>query len=282
MKKTLLLFVALLAIAGITNAQSPENTKEIVSLLESSQTVEETQIISGFIVNKEGLGDVTNYVFRNEDRSLFIRVHKGRDKSFSIDANFKLSLPQEYYLFKYDTNSGVLFVVSNNGKRSIINASETADIILLNRQMENDAQTVIVEPNAETRDKFLQAQKKLITSSSSGVIKEKQKPQTDLEMLAYQNDLLKKGKQAMIVCASGVAFSAIGGIVAYAGAAQMAAGGGSPVYNVGLGCAITGAAAAAVGGIWWFINEYKMKDSQIRINDALNLRFSPNGISLQF
>ena len=43
-----------------------------------------------------------------------------------------------------------------------------------------------------------------------------------------------------------------------------------------------GEIALLTGGIWMIVNEFKMVNSQRKINDHLILRYGPNGVALQF
>ena len=45
---------------------------------------------------------------------------------------------------------------------------------------------------------------------------------------------------------------------------------------------VAGELAFLTGGIWMIVNEFKMVNSQRKINDHLILRYGPNGVALQF
>ena len=44
---------------------------------------------------------------------------------------------------------------------------------------------------------------------------------------------------------------------------------------------VAGELAFLTGGIWMIVNEFKMVNSQRKINDHLILRYGPNGVALQ-
>jgi len=96
-------------------------------------------------------------------------------------------------------------------------------------------------------------------------------------LLNNQNRLLQNRKVALTLSIAGGAVAGIGSSVLQM--AMMEEDG-----NPTPGAIITavGGTCALVGGIWTMINEFKLIESQKKINDNLLLRFGPGGVALQF
>lgn len=105
------------------------------------------------------------------------------------------------------------------------------------------------------------------------------------DLLSYQNHLLKNRKTAMIVTLSGLGVCVTSGVLG-ASVAQYEYSSGKVVsvdYPVAAAVGvIVGECALLTGGIWMIVNEFKMVNSQRKINDHLILRYGPNGVALQF
>ena len=102
-----------------------------------------------------------------------------------------------------------------------------------------------------------------------------------VDLLSYQNHLLKNRKTALIVSLAGAGVGVIGSMVTVA---SIDASGGTYTIDSPVGSALMGIGSIAVttGGIWLLINEFKLIDSQKRINEHLILRYGPDGVRLQF
>ena len=106
------------------------------------------------------------------------------------------------------------------------------------------------------------------------------------DLLSYQNHLLKNRKTAMIVTLSGLGVCVTSGVLGVAGVTfQYNSRGDVEMVDVPVAATVgivAGELAFLTGGIWMIVNEFKMVNSQRKINDHLILRYGPNGVALQF
>ena len=107
-----------------------------------------------------------------------------------------------------------------------------------------------------------------------------------MDMLAYQNHLLKNRKTALIVSLAGVGTVTVSTILGFAGAVYSYNNhtGGTDIEFPAFATVgqLAGSAAATTGAVWYLVNEFKMINAQKKINDHLILRYSPDGIKLMF
>ena len=248
-----------------------EIEQRLKTLPTSNEEIKETQ--SELQMCAEVYGNSLRYVFKRADGHNYIRVYVSQNKTYSIETNFKISLPKEYYLFSYSGIEENTYGVSSKGRKAIVNSDIAAQIVAINWKMEDDSQTEIVEPDEQTKDKFVQTYYKTTTN------KEEQKtvfvPQTDIDLLAYQNRLLNQRKSALIIGVSGMSVAAIGGVVSFAATD-------TNTKIVGSRISIGGVVIASIGGLWFIVNEFQMINTQKKLNKAMTLRYGPDGIALQF
>ena len=95
-------------------------------------------------------------------------------------------------------------------------------------------------------------------------------------LLDTQNRLLDGVKTATIISLAGGFVGGIGSSMVTLSAAE---GNTSPA---GTALVLVGGSAAAVGGVWLLINEFKLINNQKQINDHLKLRLNPGGVALEF
>lgn len=95
-------------------------------------------------------------------------------------------------------------------------------------------------------------------------------------LLDNQNKLLQNRKIATIV---GLAGGFVGGIGSTMISVSATEGEASPA---GTAMVLVGGTAAAVGGVWLLVNEFKLINNQRQINDHLKLRLTPGGVALEF
>ena len=107
-----------------------------------------------------------------------------------------------------------------------------------------------------------------------------------MDLLAYQNHLLKNRKTALIVSLAGAGTVTVSTILGFVGATYS--------YNTNTGGTdiefpafatvgqLAGSVAATTGAVWYLVNEFKMIDAQKRINNHLILRYGPDGVKLMF
>ena len=108
-----------------------------------------------------------------------------------------------------------------------------------------------------------------------------------VERMNYQNHLMNNRKVAMIVSLSGVGISIVSGVLCAEGSIyqvnprtgenQLAKIPVAPLVGLAVGEAV-----ALTGGIWFLVNEFKMIDTQKKINDHLILHYGPDGVKLMF
>lgn len=106
-----------------------------------------------------------------------------------------------------------------------------------------------------------------------------------VELLAQQNKLLQSRKIAKIVSLTGAGVAAIGSATTVFSALlnyDPEVGGEIEVSPAGSILTSVGSIAMAVGGIWLLVNDFKLINSQKRINENLILRYGPTGVALQF
>ena len=107
-----------------------------------------------------------------------------------------------------------------------------------------------------------------------------------VDLLAYQNHLLKNRKTALIVSLSGIGTVTVSTIIGFAGALysyNSNTGGVDiqfPVYATA--GQLAGSVAATTGAVWYLVNEFKMINAQKKINNHLILRYGPDGVKLMF
>ena len=97
--------------------------------------------------------------------------------------------------------------------------------------------------------------------------------------------MLQSRKIAKIVSLTGAGVAAIGSATTVFSALlnyDPEVGGEIEVSPAGSILTSVGSIAMAVGGIWLLVNDFKLINSQKRINENLILRYGPTGVALQF
>ena len=93
-----------------------------------------------------------------------------------------------------------------------------------------------------------------------------------VDLLNRQNELLTNKTIAIWLTLGGSVLASVSASAIQAGS-----------QDVGTQIAfMTSALATAVGSIWCFVNEFALISNQKKINNALTLRYGPDGIVLQF
>lgn len=93
-----------------------------------------------------------------------------------------------------------------------------------------------------------------------------------VDLVNRQNDLLSNKCTALCLTLCGSFFSGITASAIQAGA-----------QDTGIQIAfITSALTMTAGSIWFLVNEFALISNQKKINNALTLRYGPDGLALQF
>lgn len=91
----------------------------------------------------------------------------------------------------------------------------------------------------------------------------------EVELLDFQNKLLNRRKTALIISLCGAGITGIGAAI-------------GPNSDAGAGIATVGSIAVLTGGIWYVVNEFKLINSQKRLNEHMRLKCTPTSIALEF